>query len=205
MCVIKKISLKNKIRNIIYLISGIILIYSVIAIPLSYSLSKNYDIELNEKRIEFGLFPITENWQLDSTILKGPNRVFECLIVDENLTTYRFLENKQYCQYWTNKKLDTTKPYLKRKEINFAKSFWIWENELNYETNIYINPRTLIADYIELETASTFEDKEVFYTSLSHFKNGEEILIFENFVFNEKMFGKEDQKVDSILKNWNIK
>jgi len=168
-------------------------------------LSKNYDIELNEKRIEFGLFPITENWQLDSTILKGPNRVFECLIVDENLTTYRFLENKQYCQYWTNKKLDTTKPYLKRKEINFAKSFWIWENELNYETNIYINPRTLIADYIELETASTFEDKEVFYTSLSHFKNGEEILIFENFVFNEKMFGKEDQKVDSILKNWNIK
>jgi hypothetical protein len=175
----------------------------VISIPLSNSLSKKYDAEMNEKRIEYGLLPITKNWELDSTILQRPNRGFDCFLEHVNDTTYGFLENKWYCQYWTNKKIDTTKPYLKSKKIYFTKSFWIWENELIFEINTYVNPKTQIADYIKLETTSLLENKELFTAHLSHIKDGEDILA--DFDFNDKMFEKEEQKVDSILKKWKIK
>lgn len=170
---------------------------------MSNYLSKTYDTELNKKRIEYGLLPITTDWRLDSTVLQKPSRGFDCLLNKVNDTTHRFLENKWYCQYWTNPKADKSKPYLKNKQIYYTKSFWVWENELIFETNKYINPTTEIADYTELETTSFLESEELFNAHLSYFKNGQDMLA--GFDFNDKMFGKEAQKVDSILKEWNIK
>ncbi|MCF6306880.1 MAG: hypothetical protein L3J09_02880 [Flavobacteriaceae bacterium] len=158
---------------------------------------------MNKKRIEYGLLPITENWKLDSTILQRPNRGFDCFLEHTNDTTYRFLENKWYCQYWANEKLDITKPYLKNKEIYFTKSFWIWENELIFEVNTYINSRTQVADFVKLETTSLLEDETLLSAHLSHIRNGEDILA--DYEFNSKMFNDREHKVDSILKQWKIK
>lgn len=198
--------MNRKTRNIIYLTFGIIILYSLIAIPVGNYLAKSYDTELNEKRIEYRLLPITKNWKLDSIVLQSPSRGFDCFLEHVNDTTYEILENKWYCQYWTNKKIDKSKPYLKSKEIFFYKSFWIWQNRLSFEVNTYINPNTDIADYAQLETTSLLEDETIFYTHLSHHNIKDEYNFFQvDSNFNNSRIEKREQKVDSILKMWKFK
>jgi hypothetical protein len=99
-----------------------VIIYSLLAIPISNSISENYGIKLNNTRIELGLKPITENWNLDSVeILK---------------------KNGNYCQHWKNKTNDTLNPYHRSKSITFVKSFWFWKNELKSEYDEFVNPNS---------------------------------------------------------------
>ncbi|TXD80770.1 hypothetical protein ESY86_20030 [Subsaximicrobium wynnwilliamsii] len=151
--------------------------------------------------------PLTKDWKLDSTILKSPFRGLYVPYVplDRNDTTYGFLENRGYCHYWNNKKVNKSKPYLRNKEIHFTKSYWLWKNELSFEINYYVNPTTEIGDYLQLETVSLLKHNELLSARITQFKNGEEFFIFENSVLNDKMFGKEEKTVDSILKKWKIK
>ena len=158
---------------------------------------------MNEKRIELGLLPITKNWELDSTVLQRPNRGFDCFLEHAKDTTYGFLENKWYCQYWINQNADTTKPYIKSKKIYYTKSFWIWENKLIFEINTYINPTSPNTNYLKLETTSLLEDNKYFSAYITKIKNNEDIFGFIDL--NDKMFHNREQKVDSILKKWNIK
>lgn len=179
------------------------LIYSLLATPISNSITEKYGIELNNDRIEFGLKPITEKWNLDSIVLQVPIRGMNCLpseILDT--TDYRFLENKRYCQYWTNKEFDKTKPYQKSKKIYFTKSFWIWQNKIDFEYNTFINPNSSLADYEELETTTHWQSNGETYGHLNRWKNGEELYV-ETFP-NQMMFGFEKEIVDDILKKWNL-
>ena len=180
------------------------IIYSLLATPISNSISKNYGIELNNDRIEYGLKPITEKWNLDSIVLQSPVRGMNCFptkILDT--TDYGFLENKWYCQYWTNKEFDKTKPYHKSKKIYFTKSFWIWQNEIDFEYNTFINPNSNLADYEELETTTHWQSNGETYGHLAHMKNGEDLLI--DFDVNQSMFGFEKEKVNEILEKWELK
>jgi len=181
-----------------------VIIYSLIALPISNSISEKYGIELNNDRIELGLKPITNNWTLDSIVLQVPVRGMNCFpseILDT--TDYRFLENKWYCQYWTNKEFDKTKPYHKSKKIYFTKSFWIWQNEIDFEYDTYINPNSNLAEYEELETTVHWKNNEEIYGHLAHIKNGEDLLI--DFDVNQSMYGFEKEKVNEILEKWELK
>ena len=178
------------------------LVYSILAKPISDSLSKRYGTDLNNKRIELGIKPLTENWTLDSIVLQPPLRGGMCDIVLVDTTDYRFLENKWYCQYWTNQNADRTKPYHKSKKIYYTKSFWIWKNEIDFEHDTYINPQSELAEYEELEVKTHWWSKEI-YGHLAHMKNGEDLLI--DFEPNQSMYGFEKSKVDRILTEWNLK
>ncbi|MEK6152595.1 hypothetical protein WIW50_05020 [Flavobacteriaceae bacterium 3-367] len=196
--------MNKKIRNIVYLTLGLIIAYSVLAIPISNNLSNKYDVELNRKRIEYGLKPITESWKLDSIVLQSPVRGmngFPSEIIDT--TSYRFLENKWYCQYWSNKKVDKTKPYHKSKKICFTKSFWVWQNRMDFEYNTFINPNADFADYEALETTTHWNMNGETYGHHAHMKDGEDLLV--NFDVNQSMLGFEKEKIDKILKKWNLK
>lgn len=125
--------------------------YSLLAISISNSLSKKYDNDLNIKRIGLGMTPLTEHWTLDSIVLQRSVRRSLGHLKTLDTTDYKFLKNKWYCQYWTNQKIDTTQPYHKSKEIYLTKSFWIWENEIDFEYDTFINPKSNVADYEELE------------------------------------------------------
>ena len=178
------------------------IIYSLFAIPISNSLSNKYGAELNDKRIELGIKPITKNWTLDSVVLLSPVRgTWNVTILDT--TDYRFLENKWYCQYWTNQKVDTTKPYHKSKKIYFTKSFWLWKNEIDFEYDTFINPNSKIAEYEQLETTTHWQSDGEIYGHLAHMKNGEDLLI--DIDPNQSMYGFEKSKVDRILTEWNLK
>ena len=198
--------MKKKIRNTIYLIIGAVIIYSLLAKPVSNSISESYGIELNNERIKFGLKPITEKWKLDSIVLQRPVREMNCFPSEIPKTTdYGFFENKWYCQYWTNKEIDKTKPYHKSKKIYFTKSFWIWQNGIDFESNYFINPESELAEYEELEIR-TFWYKNMYgetYGNLNHMKNGEDLLI--DFDVNQSMYGFEKEKVNEILKKWELK
>ena len=177
-------------------------IYTLFAIPFSNSLPNKYGAELNDKRSELGIKPITKNWTLDSVVLKSPVRgTWNITILDT--TDYRFLENKWYCQYWTNQKVDTTKPYHKSKRIYFTKSFWLWKNEIDFEYDTFINPNSSVAEYEELETTTHWQSGGEIYGHLAHMKNGEDLLI--DFDPNQSMYGFEKSKVDRILTKWNLK
>ena len=178
------------------------LVYSILAKPISNSLSKRYGTDLNNKRIELGIKPITENWTLDSIVLQSPIRGEMCDITVLDTTDYRFLENKWYCQYWSNKKIDKTRPYHKSKKIYFTKSFWITKNEIDFEYDTFINPNSELADYEELEVSTHWSSKEI-YGHLAHIKNGEDLLI--DFDVNQSMYGFEKSKVENILNKWNFK
>ena len=180
------------------------IIYSLLATPISNSISGKYGIELNSKRIEFGFKPITENWKLDSIVLQPPTRLscFPSVKVD---TTYRFLENKWYCQYWSNGTIDKTKPYHKNKKIYFTKSFWIWQTNLDFEVDLFVNPNSELGDYEELETRNfwwKYGYGEI-YGNLNRWKNGEEV--FVDFDLNQSAYGFEKNKVTDILEKWNLK
>lgn len=179
------------------------IIYSLLATPISNFITEKYGIGFNNDRIEFGLKPITEKWNLDSIVLQVPIRGMNCLpseIIDT--TDYHFLENKRYCQYWTNKEFDKTKPYHKSKKIYFTKSFWIWQNEIDFEYNTFINPNSNLADYEELETSTHWQSNGETYGHLAHIKNGEDLLI--DFDVNQSMYGFEKEKVNGILEKWKL-
>jgi len=182
------------------------IIYILIAKPISNSISEKYGIESNNDRIEFGLKPITEKWNLDSIVLQAPVRGLNCFPSKTlDTTDYGFLENKWYCQYWTNKEFDESKPYHKSKKIYFTKSFWIWQNGIDFECNYFVNPESELADYEELEIR-TFWYKKMYgetYGNLAHMKNGEDLLI--DFDANQSMYGFEKEKVNEILEKWELK
>jgi hypothetical protein len=186
-----------------------VITYSLFAIPISNTLPTKYGTELNDKRIELGIKPLTKNWTLDSTVLQSPVRGMSCFpskIIDT--TDYRFLENKWYCQYWTNKEIDESQPYHKSRKIYFTKSFWIWQNEIDFEYNTFINPNSNLADYEELETTTHWQSNGETYGHLAHMKNGEDLLIDDlltDFDINQSMFGFEKTKVDRILTEWSLK
>lgn len=177
--------------------------YSLSAIPISNSLSKRYGADLNNKRIELGIKTITENWTLDSLVLQSPVRGMSCFPLEVlDTTDYKLLENRWYCQYWTNQKADTTKPYHKSKKIYFTKSFWMWKNEIDLEYDTFINPQSELAEYEELEVTTHWWNNEI-YGHIAHIKNGENLLI--DFDPNQSILGFEKSKVDEILTEWNLK
>lgn len=196
--------MKNKIKNITFIILGIFITYSALAITLKSYFSKKYDIELNEKRIEIGLLPITNDWKLDSIVLQPPIGNISCFPSEVLETTdYGLLENKWYCQYWSNKKIDTSKPYHNSKTIYYTTSFWIWQNTIDLEFNTYINPNSELVDYEVLESSTDWYSNGETYGYLKHMKNGNDLLI-DNGI-NEPISGFDNQKVDAILRKWNIK
>ena len=69
---------------------GILIVYSLLAIPISNSLSKKYGVDLNNQRMELGIKPLTENWTLDSIVLQSPLRGGMCDIAVVDTTDYRF-------------------------------------------------------------------------------------------------------------------
>ena len=150
-----------------------------------------------------GLLPITPDWKLDSIVLQIPNRGLDCFLDNVNDTTYGFLENKWYCQYWKNQKINRTKPYHKFRKIYYTKSFWLWENKIDFEYNIFINPNSKIAEYERLETITHWQNDGEIYGHLTYIKNGEHLLI--DFDENQSMYGFEKAKVDSILIKWKLK
>jgi hypothetical protein len=167
---------------------------------MSNSLSKKYGTPFNNKRMELGIKPLTENWTLDSIVLQPPFRGGMCDIIIVDTTDYKLLEDKRYCQYWTNRKTDISKPYHKNKRIYFTESYWIWKNEIILEYDTYINPNSELAEYEELEVSTHWWSKEI-YGHLAHIKNGE-LIYFEP---NGSMYGFEKSKVDRILTEWNLK
>ena len=177
--------------------------YSLLAIPISNSLSKKYGVDLNNQRMELGIKPLTENWTLDSIVLQSPLRGGMCDIVIVDTTNYRFLENKWYCQYWTNKKVDKTKPYHKSKKTYYTKSFWIWKNRIDFEYNTFINPNSDLADFEQLETTTHWNMDGQTFGHLAHIKNEEDLLI--DFDVNQSILGFEKSKVDKILTECNLK
>lgn len=66
--------------------------------------------------MELGIKPLSENWTLDSIVLQPPLRGGMCDIIIVDTTDYKFLEDKRYCQYWTNRNMDISKPIIKTKE-----------------------------------------------------------------------------------------
>jgi hypothetical protein len=177
--------------------------YSIVSRIISNSLSENYGIKLNNERIELGLKPITKNWTLDSIVLQYPLS-FSCDPKDSRgKTEYWLLENKWYCQYWTNREFDKTKPYHKSKEIYFTKSFWFWQNEVDFEYDKFINPNSNLAEYEELKMTTLWQNTGEVYGQLKHMKNGEDLLI--DFDVNQSMFGFEKEKVNEILEKWELK
>lgn len=119
-------------------------------------------------------------------------------------TDYRFLENKRYCQYWTNHNVDKTKPFHKSRLIYFTKSFWIWQNTLGFEVNTFINPNSDFADFEVLKITTHWPTNAETRGHLSHMKNGQDLLL--DFDGDQSMFGFfEKEKVDEILKSWNLK
>ncbi|TXD85775.1 hypothetical protein ESY86_20800 [Subsaximicrobium wynnwilliamsii] len=167
-------------------------------------MSEKYGIQLNNDRIELGLKPITDNWALDSIVLQVPARGMNCFPSEiPDTTNYRFLENKWYCQYWTNKEIDKTKPYHKSKKIYFTKSFWIWQNEIDFEYDNFINPNSNPAEYEELEMSTHWQRNGEIYGHLAHMKNGEDLLIDDDV--NQSMYGFDKEKVITILEKWGLK
>ena len=159
---------------------------------------------MNNKRTELGIKTITENWNLDSIVLQSPVRGMSCFPSEVlDITDYKLLENKWYCQHWTNQKADTTKPYHKSKKIYFTKSFWIWKNGIDFEYNTFINPDSDLADFEQLETTTHWNMDGQTFGHLAHIKNGEDLLI--DFDVNQSMYGFEKSKVDKILTKWNLK
>jgi hypothetical protein len=179
-----------------------VIIYSLFAIPISNSLAKRYGMEWNNERVDLGIFPITKNWTLDSIVLQSPVRGGMCDLVVTDKTDYRFLENKWYCQYWSNRNVDKSKPYHKSKRIYFTKSFWITKNEIDFEYDTFINPNSELADYEELKVSAHWSSKEI-YGHLAQMKNG--VDIFTDFDVNQSMYGFEKLKVDRILTKWTLK
>ncbi|AUC75783.1 hypothetical protein CW732_08870 [Olleya sp. Bg11-27] len=193
----------KKIRNTIIVILGVLFVYSFISLTVSNSISKDYGVDFNEKRIELGIKPLTENWTLDSIALQPPIAGVMCFPSTWRTTSeYKFLEDKRYCQYWTNRNKDTSIPYHKSKIIYFTESYWIWKYEITLEYDTYINPNSELAEYEELEVSTHWWSKEI-YGHLAHMKNGEDLLI--DFEPNRSMYGFEKSKVDKILKQWNLK
>jgi len=180
-----------------------VIIYSLIALPISNSISDKYGIKLNNDRIKLGLKPITENWTLDSIVLQSPIRGGMCDIVVLDTTDYGILENKWFCQYWSNKNPDKTKPYHKSKKIYFTKNFWLWQNGIDFEYDTFINPNSNLAEYEELEITTHWQNNGEIYGHLAHMKNGEDLLI--DFDVNQSMYGFEKEKVNEILEKWELK
>ncbi len=194
--------MKRKLRNSIFLILGVVFIYSLFSLKISSSISDKYGIEFNEERKKLGIETLTENWTLDSIALQPPIAGVMCFPSTWRTTSeYRFLEEKGYCQYWTNRGADTLKPYHKSKRIYFTKSYWIWKNEITLEYDTYINPNSVLAEYEELEVSTHWWSKEI-YGHLAHMKNGEDLLI--DFEPNRSAYGFEKSKVERILTEWNL-
>lgn len=202
-----------KKKNIIYLITGIGIIYLVIINFIPEKISDNYGLKMNSKRTELGLLNLNENWKLDSicSLKNDYNKVSKSSSI---------FENDIYLQIWSNTNPDTSSAFHKIKEIYYQKSFWIWKNKILMESDYFHNSISKM-EYEELYTQYDFKTKKWFSKldtleteykikkekiesdslyKLGYWKCGTGISYLEI-----DTIGLPKPKLEKILKNWKIK
>lgn len=175
---------------------------------------------MNEKRAALGLLEIDAHWALDSIEYLDMNDEYVIntykVLGDSKLSTILKMK-RQYYQYWSKSAKDTLKPYHHRKMIYYSQSFWLWENELIEECDVYINPKSKL-EYLELNTCYAFQS-QAWYRSVDTLKTkiriqqdqkyqdsfGIWVCGLNRFDLEYDSLGLTKQETAKILKDWKLK
>lgn len=140
----------KKLIAILLVLFAIAITYHLLANTISDYISNSYGTRLNEARLEFGLQTISNN-QLKNVTYYG--------IEDSNDLSLFFGNEKSFVKEWT---LNTNKKgYYKNKLIGYAKSYWFWENRIQYEIDKYEKPLSKLENE-ELMVVFDYEEHEYF-------------------------------------------
>ncbi|QNR23844.1 hypothetical protein [Croceimicrobium hydrocarbonivorans] len=122
------------IKLILFLITGLLMTYLIVAGSISELFLEGYRMPLNGQRAEMGLQQMAGNWHLDSTELIGYGNYSISEL--EDIAPWRlWLEDEKFlCEYWSPK-AQTNPSYYKR--ICYVQSRWFWKNRVLFEFDHY--------------------------------------------------------------------
>jgi hypothetical protein len=110
----------------------VIITYHLSSSKISLNIIESYGEDLNDSRMNNGLQTVSVKIPCDSSIYLG--------IGDSEDFSFMFGNEKSFSKGWTFPWCDEA--YYKYKLINYKKSYWFWENSIEYEIDTYVSPLT---------------------------------------------------------------